>query len=73
MFILNEVRPRWDDKSKTSILPIIKAKFVLSRKVWKLYWMRADMKWHVYTPNPEVKFVKKLFQTISEDRYCIFG
>jgi len=33
--------------------PIAKARYVKIRDVWKIYWMRADCKWHSYPPAPK--------------------
>ncbi|MFZ5430428.1 MAG: DUF3024 domain-containing protein [Bacteroidota bacterium] len=34
--------------------PIAKARFIASRNIWKVYWMRASGKWETYKPEPEV-------------------
>ncbi len=48
--------------------------YVKSREVWKLYWMRADLKWHRYPPLPESPHLDELLREIDEDpNACFFG
>lgn len=48
--------------------------YVKSRDVWKLYWKRADLKWHRYTPFPESTRLDSLLEEIDEDpNACFFG
>ncbi|MGM0517936.1 MAG: DUF3024 domain-containing protein [Pseudomonadota bacterium] len=48
--------------------------YVKSRDVWKLYWKRADLKWHRYTPLPESARLDVLLHEIDEDpNACFFG
>jgi hypothetical protein len=42
--ILFTVRPGWDNPSETVKGMIAKATYVKTKKVWKLYWQRADPK-----------------------------
>ncbi|MBN2871981.1 MAG: DUF3024 domain-containing protein [Halothiobacillaceae bacterium] len=47
---------------------------VKSRDVWKLYWKRADLKWHRYTPLPESSRLDVLLHEIDDDpNACFFG
>ena len=69
-----EIRPRWRDPSKIYHSPIAKATFVKSKSIWKLYWMRASMKWVSYQPHPECNTVDEVFAVIKEDaKGCFFG
>lgn len=54
--------------------PVARLRFVKSRKAWKLYWMRADLKWHGYEPFPESPSLEVLLREIDEDpNACFFG
>ena len=69
-----EVRPKWNDPSTKIEPPVAKATFVKSRKMWKLYWMREDMKWHCYEPFPEARNLEEILSTIGEDVHgCFWG
>ena len=55
-------------------VPIAKATFVQKEKKWKIYWQKADLKWHLYEPNKEVKTIKSFIKTVDEDKFgCFWG
>jgi len=69
-----EIRPRWDDPQETIETPVAKVTYVKKNRVWKLYWQRADLKWHSYQPNPTVPSLKAFLAVIDEDQYgCFWG
>lgn len=68
------VRPAWHEASEQTEEPIAKARYVRSRKIWKVYWMRADLKWHSYPPQPEVETLDAFLRLVDEDADgCFFG
>jgi hypothetical protein len=72
--ILFTVRPRWNNPLETVKGMIAKATYVKSKKVWKLYWQRADLKWHGYPPKPEVKSVEEFLRVVeADDHGCFYG
>ena len=70
--LIYEVRPNWRDKSKLQESEVAKATFVRSQKIWKIFWMRADLKWHRYPPMPQVTSLAEVFETVKEDECCCF-
>lgn len=38
-----EIRPLWNKPEEKIEEPVAKATFVMSRKMWKIYWQRADL------------------------------
>lgn len=42
------VRPVWDDPTRHTEESIAKLTFVLASGVWRIFWKRADLKWHRY-------------------------
>ncbi len=71
---LFELRPVWNDPSATIESAIAKATYVRKTGAWKVYWQRADMKWHRYDPVPEVETVDDFLALVEGDRYgCFFG
>lgn len=69
-----EIRPFWNDKNKIAYNSVARSKLIKSRSVWKIYWMRADLKWHLYQPLPEVKTIQEFLDEVREDPYgCFFG
>ncbi len=53
---------------------IAKATHQRSKRMWKLYWQRADLKWHGYQPVREVQPLEQFVAVVDEDAYgCFFG
>ncbi len=52
--------------------PIAKATFVRSTALWKIFWMRSDLKWHGYEPLPVVGSIEKFLATVEKDEYACF-
>jgi hypothetical protein len=71
---LFEIRPQWDDPSQRTERPVAKATFVRTQQLWKIFWMRADLKWHGYRPNAEVAQVEDFLAVVARDEYgCFWG
>jgi hypothetical protein len=72
--IIFEQRPWWDNTSEWSETPIAKLKFIRSADKWRLYWMRADLKWHDYPGLSSSHRLDDLVQEIDADPLaCFFG
>jgi len=67
-----EIRPAWDDPSRTMETPIAKTTWVKTQRCWKVYWMRADLKWHGYEPLPQVENLEAFLEELNNDPYCCF-
>jgi len=70
--VVFEVRPHWRIPGKDMREEVAKFKFVRSRNEWRLYWMRADLKWHSYDPLPSSRDLEELVGEVDEDPYCCF-
>lgn len=70
--LIVEIRPQWKKPTVKGQYPYAKATFVKSKNYWKVFWLRADMKWHAYTPKPTVKTLKKFLELVDEDAYHCF-
>ena len=69
-----EIRPHWRLPAKQIKAPIAKTTFVRTQNTWKIYWMRADLKWHGYTPQLEAATFKVFLDVVDTDDYaCFFG
>jgi hypothetical protein len=66
------VRPHFRDPTHWIETPIAKTRYVKSRKVWRVFWQRADLKWHRYAPRPEVKSLTAFLKLVDEDAHCCF-
>jgi hypothetical protein len=67
-----ELRPHWMNKGITLESPIAKATYNKRKFKWKVFWQRADMKWHSYQPSPEVASVEEFLDVVRKDDHCCF-
>ena len=69
-----EVRPSWQEKTRKLEHLVAKATYNKTKKVWRVFWRRADGKWHVYPPAPEVTTFEKFLELVGKDEHaCFFG
>jgi hypothetical protein len=69
-----EIRPDWMDGTQKIEERVAKATYQESKRVWKVYWQRADLEWHVYQPMPEVTALEQFVAIVDADQYgCFFG
>lgn len=71
-YVLIETRPPWDGSSGPwTRSPIAKIVFHKPSQFWKIYWMRANMKWYFYA---RYKRLSKALMVIKEDKDgCFWG
>jgi hypothetical protein len=69
---VSEERPRWDNPEEWSSLPVAKFKHIKKDAVWKLYWMRRDLKWHLYEMPPRTKTLEALVKEVDADPHGAF-
>jgi hypothetical protein len=72
---LYEIRPVWrGGPGEMMEHGIAKATYVRSRALWRVFWLRQDLKWHSYEPVPEVGTLEKFVEVVEKDAYaCFFG
>ena len=67
-----EIRPRWRNPDEKIEHAVARASYVKTQSIWKIYWQRADLKWHSYEPNPEVGSLQEFLATVDRDDYAAF-
>ncbi len=67
-----EVRPAWRRPNEIMEHSVAKATFVRKTGVWKVFWKRADLKWHGYSPTPVVGTIKKFLELVEKDPHACF-
>lgn len=67
-----EIRPLWNDPDKIIEEMQAKTTYVKKTKTWKVYWQRADLKWHSYQPTPEVDTLEEFLELVAEDAHHCF-
>jgi hypothetical protein len=70
--IIHSIRPDSRDASRKIEEAAAKASYVRKTNRWKIYWMRADMKWHAYPPYPEAVLFEEFLAVVDEDEKCCF-
>ena len=71
---LYEIRPAWNDPQVFRQEPFAKIRYIKSRRIWKLFWLRSNLKWNAYAPLPESSRLQELLLTIKKDAHgCFFG
>lgn len=71
---LFEIRPQWDKPELRHESPFAKATYVRTQSLWKVYWRRADLKWHSYQPDAAVEGIEDFLAVVAKDEYaCFFG
>lgn len=54
--------------------PVAKITYVRTQEVWKIYWMRQDLKRHGCEPLPEVLTIEEFLAEVDADPYnCSWG
>jgi len=71
-FEIFEIRPRWKQPNITQEISVAKATYVKSKNIWKLYWKRADLKWHRYDSLSDTKYLQDILKEIGKDPFCCF-
>ena len=70
--ILQQVRPSFHNPDEKKKSGFAKATYVKTSKRWKVYWMRANLKWTNYEPMPEVENLRAFVGLVDEDAYHCF-
>jgi len=67
-----EIRPRWKEPKVKMEHPVAKATYIRSQDLWKIFWMRSDLKWHGYEPLPAVGSIEKFLAVVEKDEHACF-
>ncbi|MEM0955842.1 MAG: DUF3024 domain-containing protein [Pseudomonadota bacterium] len=72
---LFEIRPVWRGPPGERLeSAIAKTTYVRTRGVWRIFWMRQDLKWHSYEPNAQVRDLSDFLEIVERDQYrCFYG
>ncbi|MDP4131705.1 MAG: DUF3024 domain-containing protein [Bacteroidota bacterium] len=69
---LFEIRPGFLNPGINVESPYAKATYIKSSGQWKIYWMRANLKWDLYEIRPVVSELKDFLELVEEDKYHCF-
>jgi hypothetical protein len=66
--------PDRQNPNETMENSVAKATYVKSANEWRIYWQRADLKWHRYEPHPTASSIEEFLEVVNQDdRGCFFG
>jgi len=72
--VIFEKRPAYKQPTKFTEIPAAKLKYLRTKNEWRLFWMRGDLKWHVYNPKKKSVRLIDLVAEIKSDPYgCFWG
>lgn len=67
---IGEQRPVWQGSAgETNIIPSTRIKYVRGINRWKIYWMRKDMRWHLYDT---AETLTEALEVVRVDPDCCF-
>ncbi len=67
-----EERPPWDGVGEWTRMGVARFRFFRSRGEWQLYWMRRDLRWHLYDPDETATDLTSLVAVVEADEYGAF-
>lgn len=68
------VRPAYRRPGEQIEESIARVKYVRSQRIWRIFWKRADGRWHRYQPHPQADSLAAALCVIDEDvNGCFFG
>jgi hypothetical protein len=67
-----EGRPPWDGVGEWTRRGIARFRFSRSRREWRLYWMRQDLRWHLYDADEMPADLASLVAVVEADKYGAF-
>jgi len=72
--VIIEKRSRWDGSPGHTKTDVAKIKLVRTVNEWRLFWMRADLRWHSYQPLASSRYMEDLVDEVDADPYgCFWG
>lgn len=72
--IIYEIRPFYKNPEIKIEEYIAKSTWVKANGYWKIFWERADLKWHTYSPHPVAQTIREFVDVVEEDEFgCFWG
>jgi hypothetical protein len=72
--IMYETQPGYRNPNEWVEHGVAKLRFVRAASEWRLFWLRASLRWQSYEPYPSSRDLKALVDEIDRDPHgCFFG
>ena len=66
------VEIRRDINNERIETPVAKATYVRTDDNWRIFWMRANLKWYGYDPHPEAEDITEFLAVVAKDEFGCF-
>lgn len=70
--VIYHIRPTYRDPEKKMELPFFKTTYVKTSNDWQILWMKSDLKWHRYDPDPVVDSLEEALEVLDADEFACF-
>ena len=70
--LIYEARTVWDDPTRWMEHGIAKIRFNRRAGDWRLFWLRASLKWETYEPLAGSRDLAVVVEEIDSDPHCCF-
>ena len=67
-----EERPPWRGQGEWTRMGVARFRYFRSCDEWQLYWMRQDLRWHLYDPDEMPADLASLVAVVEADKYGAF-
>jgi len=67
-----EERAPWDGVGEWTRMGVARFRYARTGGSWTLYWMRRDLKWHVYDPDVTATDLASLVALVDRDEHGAF-
>jgi len=67
-----EIRPAFRNPEEKTEIMVAKTTYIKRSGKWKIFWYKADMKWHGYDPIPEINSLEEFITVLENDEHCCF-
>lgn len=72
--ILAELKGSWNRPEVLQEYPFARARYIKTKRKWKIYCLRPTGTWEPYQPKPEVLRLTEVFNEVYRDPYkCFFN
>jgi hypothetical protein len=67
-----EVRASWRGDGTTTENLLAKTTYVKTKNLWRVFWLRSDLKWHSHPRVPQVGTIEEFLALVAEDEGSYF-
>ncbi len=69
---VSEERSDWREPKQRRRTPVARLRYTRTTRLWTLYWMRRDLRWHAYEGAAPRRDLRILVEAVDADEYGAF-